>query len=129
MGHAGKILKYEMHNLLRSRWLIGIAAVLFLLAEALFRFGGDAHKIRSDSVDFVQRSLGLRTRDWSEDRRLALENLALVLAMIPLEGWSSRGKKLAARIIEAKAAGDEARYLQLMHGHSRLREAIIRLGS
>jgi len=92
-------------------------------------FGGDAHKIRSDSVDFVQRSLGLRTRDWSEDRRLALENLALVLAMIPLEEWSLREKQLAACIIEAKAAGDEARYLQLMHGHSRLREAIIRLGS
>jgi len=92
-------------------------------------FDGDAQKIRTHSVDFVERALGLRTRDWSEGERLALENLALVLAMIPLDEWSSGDRQLAARIIEAKACGDEARYVQFMHGHSRLRDGIIRLGS
>ena len=92
-------------------------------------FAGDAQKIRTHSVDFVGRALGLRTRDWSEDKRVALENLALALAMIPLDEWSSREKQLAARIVEAKAGGDEAGYVQFMRGHSRLRDAIIRLGS
>jgi len=44
MGHAGRILKYELHNMLRSKWLIGIAAMLFLVTEALFRFGGEPGK-------------------------------------------------------------------------------------
>ena len=44
MGHAGKILKYELHNLLRSKWLLGIALVLFLVTEVLFRFGGEPGK-------------------------------------------------------------------------------------
>lgn len=104
---------------------VGLAVQRHMARE----FGGDAQKIRTHSVDFVQRALGVRTRDWSEDERFALENLALVLAMIPLDEWSSGDKQLAARIIEAKAVGDEARYVQFMHGHSRLRDAIIRLGS
>jgi hypothetical protein len=57
------------------------------------------------------------------------ENLALVLAMTPMDEWKSADKQLAFRIIQAKASGDEARYLQLMHGHSALRAALIRLGS
>jgi hypothetical protein len=92
-------------------------------------FGGDAQKIRSQAVDFVQRALGLRTARWSEDERLTFENLALVFAMVPLNQWNASEKHLAARIVEAKAAKDEARYLQLMQGHSRLREALVRLGS
>jgi len=102
----------------------------FAVQERMAReFGGDAQKIRSHSVNFVERALRLRTRDWSEDEQRAFENLALVLAMIPLDEWHSREKQLAARIIEAKAGGDEARYLRLMHRHLRLRAAIIRLGS
>src|SRR6267143_6843583 len=49
-------------------------------------FNGDAQKIRAHSVDFVTRSLGLRTRSWSEDERAALENLSLLLAMTPIDG-------------------------------------------
>jgi Cu-processing system permease protein len=44
MGHATKILKYELHNMARSRWLAGIAAMLFVVTEVLFRFGGDPGK-------------------------------------------------------------------------------------
>jgi len=53
MNHAGKILKYEMHNLLRSRWLIGVAAVLFVVAEVLFRFGGDPSKTIASLLNIV----------------------------------------------------------------------------
>ena len=91
-------------------------------------FAGDAQEIRSDSLDFVESALGLRRRGWPERERIALENLALVLAMLPLNAWTSAERQLAARIIQAKTSGDEARYLQLMHGHLRLRTALIRLG-
>lgn len=103
---------------------VGLAVQRRLARE----FGGDAQKMRAHSVDVVERALGLRERDWSAGQRLALENLALVLAMIPMDGWSSGEKQLAARIIEAKAGGNEARYVQLMHGHSRWRDGIIGLG-
>jgi hypothetical protein len=92
-------------------------------------FGADAERIRAHSVDFVERSLGLRTRDWSERERSAFENLALLLAMTRIDRWESSDKQLAARIIQAKGSRDEASYLKLMQKHSALRAHVIRLGS
>lgn len=92
-------------------------------------FAGDAQEIRAHSVDLVARILGLRTRDWSEGQRSALENLALLLAMTRIDHWESSDKQLTARIIKAKGRGDEALYLKLMQKHSPLRAAVIRLGS
>ena len=92
-------------------------------------FSGDAQKIRSHSADLVARILGLRTRDWSEGERSALENLALLLAMTRIDHWESSDKQLTARIIKAKGSGDEALYLKLTQKHSPLRAAVIRLGS
>lgn len=53
MGHARKILTYELHNMVRSKWLVGIAAMLFLVAEVLFRFGGDPAKTISSLMNVV----------------------------------------------------------------------------
>ena len=53
MGHAGKIIQYEIHNLLRSKWLIGIAAMLFVVTEVLFRFGGDPAKTIASVMNVV----------------------------------------------------------------------------
>jgi hypothetical protein len=92
-------------------------------------FHGDAQKIRAHSENLVGRSLGLRTRDWSEGERSALKNFAPLLAMMAIESWEPSDKQLAARIIRAKGNGDEALYLKLMQKHSRLRAEVIRLGS
>jgi hypothetical protein len=92
-------------------------------------FGGDAEKIRKHAVDFVGRALGLRTRDWSATEHAVFENLALVLAMAPIDHWEAVDKELAARIIRAKARRDEALYLKLMQKHSLLRAEMLRLGS
>jgi hypothetical protein len=52
-----------------------------------------------------------------------------VLAQIPELGqWSDAEKQHAVRIIQAKAAADEARYLKLMQQHGQLRKAMIELG-
>ena len=53
MSHAGKILEYEMHNLLRSRWLLAVAGVLFAVTEVLFRFGGEPAKTIASLMNIV----------------------------------------------------------------------------
>lgn len=53
MSHARKILKYELQNLLRSRWLLGTAAALFVVTEVLFRFGGDPARTIASLVNIV----------------------------------------------------------------------------
>ncbi|HEY5073314.1 MAG TPA: hypothetical protein VII34_01375, partial [Pyrinomonadaceae bacterium] len=115
---AGKWDRFQIRN-------VGLAVQKRMARE----FGGDAQKIRAHSVDFVLRTLGLRSQNWSEAERSALENLALVLAMIPIDRWEIGEQQLAARIIRAKAGRDEALYLRLMQEHSPLRAEMIRLGS
>lgn len=94
------------------------------------RFGGEAARIRRESVATVARALGMKTAEMRETERRSFENLALVLALIPeLSRWSKDEKLEVARIIRAKAGADEARYLRLMQRHDRLRHEIIKLGS
>ena len=93
-------------------------------------FNGEVGKIRTASGQFVKRALALKTDRWREPELNALENLALVLAMIPgVERWSADEKHLTAQIIRAKARTDEARYLRLMQRHTKLRGGVIALGS
>ena len=40
MMTAGKVLRYELRDLRRSRWILGYALLLLLLTDALLRFGG-----------------------------------------------------------------------------------------
>ena len=62
--------------------------------------------------------------------RHAFENFALVLALVPALGrWSPGEKRGLVRIIRAKMARDELRYMRLLQDHTRLREAMLRLGS
>ena len=92
-------------------------------------FDGNAQKIRAQSIDLVAHALGLRMRGRTDGEHSALENFALLLAMISTDGWQPSDKQLAARIVQAKGSGDEALYLKLMQSHSLLRAAVIRLGS
>jgi hypothetical protein len=93
-------------------------------------FAGDARKIRSASANFIKRVLALDPRSLNGAELNAFENLALVLAMIPgIAEWSADEKLLAARIVLAKAGGDESLYLRLMQKHAEMRAAVIGFGS
>ena len=93
-------------------------------------FSDEAARIRTASVKSVKRAFSLRTDRWREAELNALENFALVLAMIPgIDRWSADEKQSAAQIIRAKANSAEARYLRLMQRHTKLRAGIIALGS
>jgi hypothetical protein len=111
--------RFEVRN-------IGLAVQRRMALE----FAGDAQKIRADSANFIKRALDLDTRSLNEYGAQAFENLALVLAMIPgIARWNTSEKQLAARIILAKAGGDEALCLRLMQKHAPMRTALIGFGS
>lgn len=93
-------------------------------------FSGHTERIRHASVSQVMRALNLNLRDWKDSEQAALDDLALLLALIPdLSRWSESDKGNTIRIIRAKAGVDEAQYLQRLQRHSHLRAEIIRLGS
>ncbi len=92
--------------------------------------GGDAAVVRDRSARKVARALGEQLEGWTGQARRAFENLALVLALVSdLPRWSSAEKRAATRIVWAKAGPLESRYIQLLQGHPRLREAFLTLGS
>lgn len=40
-----RVLKYELHNVVRSKTVLAYAAVLFLMTDVLFRFGGEGARV------------------------------------------------------------------------------------
>jgi len=44
LTQTAKILRYEVHNLIRSRWVLLIALFFLLSTDAMFRFGADPSK-------------------------------------------------------------------------------------
>jgi hypothetical protein len=92
-------------------------------------FHGNAAAMRQQSLATVGAALGKPARNWSQAHSTSVEDLSLVLAMIPgLNHWSSPEKKLATRIVRAKLSADESLYLKLMQKHAAFRGALIRLG-
>ncbi len=60
----------------------------------------------------------------------AFENLALVLDAVPdLPRWTADERGAIVPIVHAKEGAEEVRYLRLLQGHTKLRKALIRLGS
>ncbi len=45
MTTVARLLRYELRNVMRSRWLIGYALLFLLLTDALFRFGGSGSRV------------------------------------------------------------------------------------
>jgi hypothetical protein len=89
------------------------------------RYQGDATRIRNASIAAVARAL-----DIPAQRSPAFENLALILALISdLSRWTKAEKVALTRIIRAKSASEESRYVRLLQRHRKLREVILRLGS
>jgi hypothetical protein len=94
------------------------------------RWDGDARKMRAASVSAVSRALRVPVERWAGKARKVVEDLAPVLALIPdLAAWTPEEKRALIRIIRAKAAATEVRYLRLVCRHTKLRDAIVRLGT
>jgi hypothetical protein len=103
---------------------------LAVARRAAAEFGGNLEALRAAAIRRVAGVLGVGTSNLKGGERLAVENLALVLDLIPdLSEWSDAEKKKAAAIIRAKWRSDDAAYARLLQSHSRLRQAIIKIGS
>jgi hypothetical protein len=110
--------------------------VLAVARNIAKRHGGDAERARRVSAEAVSDALGIKPARWregvrhAEDARRALENLSLLLALVPgLSRWTKDEKDAVVKTIRAKAGTDESEYLRLLQKHRKLRREIIRLGS
>jgi len=94
------------------------------------RFAGDSGRMRRVTTDRLARALGVDASRFSQPERAALEDFAVVLALVPdFPRWSAGERGKLAAIIRAKASADEARYVRLLQSHPRLRAAMLRLGT
>ena len=98
-------------------------------------FGGDAAFMREHSRRGLERILfpkssGVSTSSWTPLEKAALENFALVLAVMRRwRAWTREEKEDLVRVIRAKANRDEMLYLRLTQRHERLRKALLGIGS
>jgi hypothetical protein len=93
-------------------------------------FAGDAGRMKVESVRALTRALGVDVSSWTALERRSLENFAVALSSVrDISSWPRYEKDALARLIRAKAARDEMRFLHLTQGHWRLREALLKIGS
>ncbi|HEV3308714.1 MAG TPA: hypothetical protein VGZ91_19890 [Candidatus Sulfotelmatobacter sp.] len=93
-------------------------------------FNGDSQKIRHVSTAAITRALKINPSRWTPDEQYSLENLSLILALIPnLSRWTPDEKQQLITIIRAKSAPNEMTYLHKTQRHPRLRSELLRLGS
>jgi len=93
-------------------------------------FNGNPRQIRQASVKSVTLALKINPSGWTHEQIHSLQNWSLVLALITdLGRWSPYDKRQLVKIIRAKAARDEMRYLRQTQSHIRLRSELLRLGS
>jgi hypothetical protein len=92
--------------------------------------GGDAARHRERARRRVAAVLGRSASRFAEREGKAFEDFALVLDLVPdLRRWTASEKTGVLEIVRAKAGRDERSYLRLLQRHSRLRGALLRLGS
>ena len=93
-------------------------------------FDANARRMRAECSRTLARKLAVNTASWAAIEKTSLEHFATALALVPdLSSWARDEKALLASIIRAKAVPDEMKYLHLMQGHQKLRDALLKLGS
>lgn len=125
-------LLYEAPGTEHGRWDRWHVRHLGLAVNARMRTesGGDAGRHRERARRRVAKALGRSASRIPRGEAKAFEDFALVLDLVPgLSRWTAAEKAGVIEIVRAKAGRDERRYLRLLRGHARLRDALLRLGS
>jgi hypothetical protein len=93
--------------------------------------GGSIEPFRKSAASRLARVLRTTIPEKIEEPALtAFQNFAMLASLIPdLTSWSRSEKDALRAIIRSKSASGEMRYLHLLQGHTRLRQALLRLGS
>jgi hypothetical protein len=92
-------------------------------------FAGDADRMRAQTRRALERTLRVSTSTWSLIEKTAFENFALLFTPAELRAWAQKEKEDLLKIVRAKTKPDEMVYLRLTQRHSRLRGALLTLGS
>ena len=93
-------------------------------------FDGSIERIRDASARSLAKILKTRIPEENDAVRKSFENFAMVAITIPdWRSWTTAEKNGLLQIIRAKLDANELRYLHLLQQHSRLRDAMLRLGS
>lgn len=53
MTNLAKIIKYELHDVIRSKWLIIYTVFFLVITDGLFRFGGSSSKVVLSLINIV----------------------------------------------------------------------------
>lgn len=123
---------YELPEVEQGDWdHFAMRNIGFALQRRMARdFRGDAEAMRRACVARIARLLDINPKRFSSGAQNAFADFAMVLSLIPdLPRWTSDEKSALRATIIAKSARTELRYLKLLQSHSRLRAAILRLGS
>jgi len=123
---------YELPEAERGAWdrfstrNIGLAVQKRMARD----FDGDAAAMRKAAVARLARIIKVDPKKLNAQAQIAVADFATVLGLVPdLGGWSLDDKDALREIIAAKAGRTELRYMHLLQKHSRLRAAILKLGS
>jgi hypothetical protein len=123
---------YELGEASRGNWdrfrmrNVGLAVERGMAS----RFRGDISHFRQAAGQKLARLVDVDPRRWSPLEQKALRNFALVLDLVPgVARWTKAERDLLVAIIRAKAGATEPEYSRLLQAHSRLRAAILKLGS
>jgi hypothetical protein len=94
------------------------------------RFHGNIERFREAAVARMARFLDAEIPSKGSPMRAAFENYAAVISLVPnLRAWSTSEKRSLLNIVHARSGPAEMRYLHLLQGHRKLREAMLKLGS
>ncbi len=93
------------------------------------RFNGDRAAAVRAAIRRITRVLGVTGwRRWPAPERVALQRLSPIFVLIPdLLRWSPAEKRSLVRLIRAKGGHRESKYVRLLQGHARLRQALVDL--
>ena len=94
------------------------------------QFGSDPERMRQEIVAKLAGVIGLSFDKLSAAERGAFDNLAPVLNLIDdLPNWPSAARHAVGEVVRAKAGSEENDYLRQLQAHTKLRDALVRLGS
>lgn len=123
---------YELPGAARGAWdNFSTRNIGFALQRRMARdFGGNAEAMRKAAMAQLARFLDIDPHQIKAKKQTTFADFAMVLRLAPgLRSWTSEDKAALLSIIAAKARRTEQRYQQLLLKHTRLRAAILKLGS
>ncbi|HKD81493.1 MAG TPA: hypothetical protein VKH81_17505 [Candidatus Angelobacter sp.] len=92
-------------------------------------FDGDAEAMRRSVAAWFARELRIRAEQMSKREQAGFADFAMVMSLVPgFARWNADEKEQLRAIIAAKSARTELRYQRLLLAHTRVRDAIRKLG-